>query len=200
MPVVMYVLNYQKKRRCISDSISGFCEEKADLCLVMAKLKTVLLKNITFSIHTSECTLWTELPGTSPSLGNKTIWAHPAGKVQQIKICKIPLRSNTSGQQQPPAFHFTYISVSFMPFTEKPKSGPVVWEKLHVSFCHPGIFTIPESAIKTLHHCPTLCFLSASAEAQVSNKSPGNGLCVVSSLLPSTAVFSLQVAGYNKMM
>lgn len=88
----MYVLNYQKKSMHFRQHFRFLWRKSCDLCLVMAKLKPVLLKNITFSMHASECTLWTELAGTSPSLGNKTIWAHPAGKVQQIKICKIPLR------------------------------------------------------------------------------------------------------------
>lgn len=59
-----------------------------------------------------------------------------------------------------------------MPFTQKLKSGPMVWQKLHIFFCHPGVSTISKFGIKTLHHCPTLCFLSASAQAKVSNQSP----------------------------
>lgn len=92
MPVVMYVLNDTKKENVHFWQHFGFLWRKTcDLCLVMAKLKTVHLKIIT-SIHISECTLWTELAGTSSTFGNKTIWTHPAGKVLQIKKCKIPLR------------------------------------------------------------------------------------------------------------
>lgn len=93
MPVVMYVLNNTKKENVHFRQHFRFLWRKTcDLCLVIAKLKIVHLENITLSIHTSECTLWTELAGTSPSFGNETIWTHPASKVLQIKICKTPLQ------------------------------------------------------------------------------------------------------------
>lgn len=143
-----------KKRTCISDSISGFYEEKLDLGLVMAKLITVHLKNITPSIHTSECTLWTELASTSSAFGNKTIWTHPAGKVLQIKICKIPFRKQHFRAATVTSFSFylnfyklyaiySKTEVWSSGLTKAPRIFLSPWYLHHFSICHKDSASLP---------------------------------------------------------
>lgn len=74
-----------KRRTCISGFLVMYAWWWQSLKLCISKISPFQ--------HTSECTLWTELAGTSPSFGNKTIWTHQAGKVPaQLKICKTPLQ------------------------------------------------------------------------------------------------------------
>lgn len=155
MPLVMYVLNDTKKENVHFRQHFRFLWRKTcDLCLVMAKLKTVHLKNITPSIHTSECPLWTELAGTSSTFGNKTIWTHPASKVLQIKTCKIPLRKQHFRAATVTSFSFylnfyklyaiySKIEVWSSGLTKAPHILLSPWYLHHFSICHKDSASLP---------------------------------------------------------
>ena len=101
VPVLAYVLSEAKKEN--THFTQYFRLPWKETCDLMYAWWWQSLKPCT----SPPSALWTELAGTSSSFGNITLWTHPAGKVLQIKICKIPLR-----EQYPRAATVTSFSFS----------------------------------------------------------------------------------------
>lgn len=105
-------------------------------------------------MHTSKCTLWTELAGTSSTFGNKTIPTHPAGEVLQIKLCKIPLRQQQFRAATVTSFSFylnfyklcaIYSRTEVWPsgLTKAPHNLLSPWYCHHFSICHKDSASLP---------------------------------------------------------